>query len=201
MPIGLVELATTVVTSFLAPWAKDGAKKLAEKVGEKMGEAAATRVVETSKKIWDRVKDAFSSGDDLITLNLLENFKADPETWEKPVQKKLQEKLEQDSALAEELDKLVNAAGADGKSGNVQIKDVVGDVGVLYMPGANFQGAKDVRLAGVVKEYKPGQGNVAKVNKTDQGEDPAPSSKPSALQLEDVFERGGPASPGSPSKK
>src|SRR5262249_16066405 len=201
MPIGLVELATTVVTSFLAPWAMDGAKKLAEKVGEKMGEAAATRVVETSKKIWDRVKDAFSSGDDLITLNLLENFEKDPETWEKPVQKKLQEKLEQDDALAEDLGKLLNAAGPDGKNAGVQIKDVVGDVGVLYMPGANFQGAENVRLAGFVKEYKSGQGNVTRVNKTDQGEDHAPSGNPSALQLEDVFEPGGPASPGSPTKK
>jgi hypothetical protein len=174
MPIGLVELATTVVTSFLAPWAMDGAQKLAEKVGEKMGDAAATGVVETSKKIWDRVKDAFSSGDDLIKLDLLEEFKADPVTWEKPVQKKLQEKLEQDSALAEELDKLVNTATADGKSGNIQIKDVVGDVGVLYMPGANFQGAQGLRFAGVMKEYKTGQ-----------GEDPAPSGNPSAFQVED----------------
>ncbi|MGH9427571.1 MAG: hypothetical protein ACRD2L_14865, partial [Terriglobia bacterium] len=108
---------------------------------------------------------------------------------------------EQDSALAEELDKLVNAAGADGKSASVQIKDVVGDVGVLYMPGANFQQASGVRLAGVMKEYKIGQGNVAKADKTDQGEDPAPSSNPSALQFEDDFERGEFASPGSPTRK
>lgn len=156
MPLDLVALAGTVVTSFLLPYIKDGAKKVAETLTEKGSQAAVTYVTEVAQKVWDRVTSAFSSDTDKATLAQLEEY---PEAAQPLVEAVLKKKLEQDDQLAQELDQLVNTPGPEGQSASLLIKDVVGDVGVLYMPHANFQQAQNVRLAGVMKEYKTSEGN------------------------------------------
>jgi hypothetical protein len=153
MPIDIAMLATTVVSSFLLPYVKDGAKKVAEALTEKGSKAAADYIPEVAKKVWDRVTSVFSSDTDKATLTQFEKY---PEQAKPLVETILTEKLQRDDKLVQELDQLVNTAGPDGNSASVQIKDVVGDVGVLYMSHADFRQAQNVRLAGVMKEYKTG---------------------------------------------
>jgi hypothetical protein len=172
MPIDIALLATTAVTSFLLPYIKDGAKKIADALTEKGSKAGAEYFSEVAKKAWDRVKSSFSSEDDKTELS---QFESSPEEKAPLIEDMLKVKLRKDPLLAEELDKLVNTPGPDGKSASLLIKNVVGDVGVLYMPNAKVRG-HDIRLAGVMKEYK---GNQSEERHSAPGTDPTKVPKTS----------------------
>ena len=76
MPIEIAALAATVVSSFLLPYVKLGAQKLAEKVTEDVSSAAAEHVTDTSKTLWNLVRDAFAVPKEQVALEL---FEQDPE--------------------------------------------------------------------------------------------------------------------------
>ncbi|MFX0194483.1 MAG: hypothetical protein ACFFCW_00050 [Candidatus Hodarchaeota archaeon] len=172
MPIDIAALAATVVTSFLLPYIKDGAKKVADALVEKGSKAAVEHIPKLASRLWDRVKAVFSSEDDQAVLK---QFETRPDAAKSLVQDILKEKLEHDSRLAEELDQLVNTPSLEGKSPSLLIKDVIGDVGVLYMPGADLSHAQGVRLAGVMKNYGD-RGQDVKPPLTSEEKDPNKST-------------------------
>lgn len=136
MPIELAGLATSVVAKFLLPYVKQGAEKIAEKVTEKVSEGVGKQAAELAKKIWDRVSNAFKSEKDQKTLEL---FKDDPETFQSAVEKILQQKLEQDAAMAKELNEMVNAPSVDGSG--VSVGQIMADVvGIVDARGARISG-------------------------------------------------------------
>jgi hypothetical protein len=151
MPIDTAALATTVVGSFLLPYVKSGVEKISEEVGKNVSKSAADYVTGLSKKIWERVKAAFTSDRDQVILS---EFKDQPEAARLLVETKLMKKLEQDAALAEELDALINAPGPFGLSSGAQIMNS-SIAGILDARGADFSGSQGARLAGVMLEKFP----------------------------------------------
>ena len=144
MPIDVTALATTVVTSFLVPYAKLGFEKLIEGLGKKFGEMSAEKGAETFKKVWERVKDNFKAKDEQVWTQ----FEKHPEAAQGLIQEMLKEKLEQDQNLVQELSDLVTAplptvAGTGPQITNAEI------AAILDLRGANFQNAQNVRLTGV----------------------------------------------------
>jgi hypothetical protein len=136
MPIELAGLATALVTKFLLPYVKQGAEKIAEKVAEKVGEGVGKQAAELAKKVWDRVSHAFQSEKDQKTLDL---FKDDPETFQSAVEKILQQKLEQDAAMAKELNEMANTPSVDGSG--VSVGQIMADVvGIVDARGAQISG-------------------------------------------------------------
>lgn len=146
MSIDIARLATTVVTSFLMPYVKDGARKLAEAVTEKASKAAAEQVTEVARRIWERVKGVFSSPKEQNTLEL---FWDDPETFREAVERILREKLK-DNTLAQELNDLVHTPSPDGKGTSVQI--IAGTAGYTDAREAQISGGI---VAGVVINPPP----------------------------------------------
>jgi hypothetical protein len=147
MPIELAALASTVVGSFLLPYAKAGIEKIAEGVTGAAGKAAAQHVTEAANKIWNRVKSVFSSEGEKFTLS---EFEKDPETAKGMVESILKRKFEADSSLVKEFSDLVNKVGPDGKSTTAQIMNA-GVAGILVASG-DFSHSTGARLAGVMME-------------------------------------------------
>jgi hypothetical protein len=146
MPIDLGPLTTTIVTTFLLPYAKLGLEKFGEAMMEKLGETAAEPLIATTKKIWQRVKSAFGSEEEKATLA---QFEKRPEAAQALIEALLKEKLEQDAALAQELTELAHALVPGSTSTGAQIMQAA-IAGILDVRGANFSGASHVRLAGVM---------------------------------------------------
>lgn len=146
MPIDFSPLTTTIVTSFLLPYAKLGFEKFGEAMLEKLGETAAEPLIATTKKIWQRVKTAFSSEEEKATLA---QFEKRPEAAQTLLAAMLKEKLEQDAALAQELSELVHAPVPGSTSTGAQIMQA-NIAGILDLRNADFSGASNVRLAGVM---------------------------------------------------
>lgn len=146
MPIDLGLLTTTIVTTFLLPYAKLGLEKFGEAMMEKLGETGAEPLIATTKKIWQRVKTAFGSEEEKATLA---QFEKRPEDAQALIEALLKEKLEQDAALAQELSELVHAPVAGSTSTGAQIVQAA-IAGILDLRGANFSGASHVHVAGVM---------------------------------------------------
>jgi hypothetical protein len=142
--LDVATLAATVVSSVLLPYIKDGAAKLAETVTEKAGKGMGEYAADMAGKVWDKVKSAFSSPSEKVVLDEFENK---PEAASGLVEAKLKEKLEQDVALAQEIEKLVNAKAPGGQSTGAQI---IGSsyVGLLDMRGANVSGSQNTFTGG-----------------------------------------------------
>jgi hypothetical protein len=150
MPIDVAVLASAVVANFLVPYAKMGADAIAQQVTGKVGQTAAEHVTEVTTKVWNRVKAAFGSDpDDEAALAQLEKR---PERATPLVEDILKERLERDTQLAHDLEKLVTAPSPDGAGDSMQI--MAGTVGIVYAQGATFSGGV---VGGVVTGYQPQQ--------------------------------------------
>jgi hypothetical protein len=145
MPIDIAAIATTVVTSFLIPYVKKGAEKIAEEVTNTVSKGAAEHAVGLAQKVWNKVKSLFSSDKE---KNTLQYFEQDPDTFQAAVEKILQQKLEQDSQAAQELDALLNAPEPTGGSTGAQIMNAT-YAGIADLRGANFSGAHGMNISGV----------------------------------------------------
>jgi hypothetical protein len=130
MPLEIAALAASVVGSFLFPLAKKGAEELTKVVSEKFTAAAGEHVSEIAKKIWEKVKSAFSSDEEKTTLAQFEKY---PEAAKPLVETMLKEKMEADPKLAAELDKLANSPAPGGSGTAVSIAaTTVGYVDARY---------------------------------------------------------------------
>jgi len=145
MIIDSAALATSVVSSFLLPYVKLGAEKLSEEMGKTLGNVSAEYASGVVKRLWERVKAVFSSDDE---KTVLAQFEKRPDAAKTLVESILQEKLGQDSRLAQELMELINTPGPDGKSTGAQIMQA-GIAGIVDARGANFAGASGVTISGV----------------------------------------------------
>ena len=125
-------LAATVVAQVLLPYVKEGATKIGEVAAQKFGEAAGEHAVEVAQKTWARVKSAFSSDKEKVTL---EQFQELPDEAAPLVEGILKKKFQEDSQLAEELDELVNSPDPDARGTGAQII------------GATYAGIVDLRSA------------------------------------------------------
>ncbi len=151
MPIDLAILATTVVTSFLAPYAKAGLEKIATAVTEKVSEQAAEYAKELTGKVWNLVTSAFSSPKEQTTMEL---FQENPDEMQEMLIKKLQEKLAQDPNLAQALADLINQPGPDSTTTGAQIMNA-GIAGIVDLRGANLSHAQGIEVSGVKIGDKP----------------------------------------------
>jgi hypothetical protein len=151
MPIDLAILATTVVTSFLAPYAKAGLEKIATAVTEKVSEQAAEYAKELTGKVWNLVTSAFGSPKEQTTMEL---FQENPDEMQDMLIKKLQEKLVQDPNLAQSLADLINQPGPDGAASGAQIMNA-GIAGIADLRGANLSSAQNMTIGGVIMGDKP----------------------------------------------
>jgi len=146
MPIDLLALATSAVTTFLMPYAKAGLEKIATAFSEQLGKQAADYAGELTGKVWQTVTTAFSAPKEQTTLEL---FREDPDAMQTMLIKKLHEKLTQDENLAQTLDNLINQPGPDGATTGAQIMHA-GIAGIADLRGANLSNAKGVVISGVV---------------------------------------------------
>ena len=145
MPIDIAVLATTLITSFVVPYLKLGVEKIAEELTGKVSEAAAEQATGLTKKVWNRVKAAFSSEGEQFTLLQL---KDNPEAAKPLVESILKKKLEEDTSLAQELQSLIQTPLGGGSSTGAQIMNAH-IAGIVDARGANFAGAHGVDIAGV----------------------------------------------------
>ena len=145
MIIDSTALAASVVSSFLLPYVKLGAEKLSEEMGKTLGNVSAEYASGVVKRLWERVKAVFSSDDE---KTVLAQFEKRPDAAKALVESILQEKLGQDSRLAQELMELINTPGPDGKSTGAQIMQA-GIAGIVDARGANFTHASGVTISGV----------------------------------------------------
>jgi hypothetical protein len=143
MSIDVSNLAATVVTSFLIPYAKLGFEELVEEMGNKLGEVSARKSVETFKKVWQRVKGVFKKEDKQVWAQ----FEKRPGAAKALVEEILKEKLEQDTELTWELSTLINQSITKDTSTGASISSAE-IASILDLRGANFQNAQDVRLTG-----------------------------------------------------
>jgi hypothetical protein len=147
MPIEVAALATTLVSSFLLPYVKEGVKQIAEAVSEKVSGAAANHVTGVAQKVWDKVRSVFTSEEEKGALT---QFEKRPDATKSLVEELLKERLEKDSALAKHFDELVNSPGPDGVSTGAQIMHASGIVGILDARGQHISNVHSVRQGGVV---------------------------------------------------
>lgn len=145
MVIDIAAIATTVVTSFLIPYIKKGSEKIAEEVTNKVSKGAAEHTVSLAQKVWDKVKSLFSSDRE---KNTLQYFEEDPDAYEGSVKKILQQKLEQDSNAAQELESLINAPDPTSGSTGAQIMNAT-YAGIADLRGANLSNAQGMSISGV----------------------------------------------------
>src|ERR1039458_6820736 len=102
----LEALATNVIGQIVLPYLKEGAKTLADAASKKFGDSAAHYAVDVAEKVWNRVKSAFTSDREKYAI---EDFQEKPEQAKDLMVSKLKDKLQSDPALAEDLQKLVDA--------------------------------------------------------------------------------------------
>ncbi len=151
MAIEIAALATSVVSSFLLPYAKAGLTKISESVSEAIGPEAAEYASDVTSKVWDHVKGAFSSPKEEAALDL---FKENPEDMQPVLAKKLREKMEQDSNLAQTLSDLINEPGPDGNNTGAQIMNA-GVAGIVDLRGADLSQAQNLTITGANVSGKP----------------------------------------------
>lgn len=132
-------LATTVVSTYLLPYLKEGAVKMAERITKDAGDAASEYSVSLAGKIWNKVKSVFTSDDEKGTLA---QFEKRPEAAKPLVEAILKEKLQQDASLLKELQALTTAKGPTGQTG----AQIIGATyaGILDMRGATVSGSGNV---------------------------------------------------------
>lgn len=143
MTLDIAALATTIVTSFLLPYVKLGVEKIAEKVTEQTSSAIAEEATTLTKKVWDRIKGVFS-GDDAKRLEYFESTQGENKDLVVAI---LKEKLQSDTQLADELDKLINPPTSAPTSGGAQIMKAH-IAGIVDARGANFSNSSNVTMTG-----------------------------------------------------
>ncbi len=159
--IELAALATTMVTTFLAPLVKEGAEELAKKLRAQSTDAAADGMVGAAKKLWGRLRGKTEGTPDAATL---ERFEQAPDDNKGSMEDLVRRLLTNDPDFEREARELVEA-----KEGGTTRWQLMGDiVGVVDARGATFSGSGDV--AGVV--YHAGEASVPP--KSSVGRPPAP---------------------------
>jgi hypothetical protein len=147
-------LATGIVGRLLVPYFQKGAEKLAEAVGEELGTGVGQQVSTAAGKAWDLVTGAFTSDQEITTLNL---FQDDPETFQEPVRRKLETRLKADPGLQQQLQAVLDAPGPNGTTSS--IINNAQYAGILNLQGAVISNAQNSTFAGLVVGT-PGAGMV-----------------------------------------
>jgi hypothetical protein len=142
VPIELI--AAAVVSKFLVPALKNEAEGLLQSISAKVGQEAAEHTEGVLGKLWQRVSNAFGSEGEKTTL---ESFKQDPDVYEEAVTRLLSRKLEQDPALADELQRLVDEKVPGTDMTGAQVVNA-GVVGIADLRSANLSGAHDLSITG-----------------------------------------------------
>lgn len=145
MPIEIIAgIASTVVSSILFPYIKDGAEKMAQRITEKVGSSAAQHSVQLAGKVWAKVKSVFGSDDE---KGALVQFEKKPELAKSLIESYLKEKLEKDEQLLKEFQALVQEKSPTGQTG----AQIIGATyaGIVDLRGATISGS-DAVISGLV---------------------------------------------------
>ena len=144
MPLDV--LAATVVSQFLLPALKDGAENILTAVSDKVSEQAAAHAGSLVGNLWAKVDNVLGGSQKEKTT--LENFKEDPEVYEGAVTKLLQRKIDENPALGDEIQALLDEKVPGTSMTGAQVWNA-GVVGIADARQANFAGARDVDIVGV----------------------------------------------------
>jgi len=140
-------LAATVVGTYLLPYVTKGAAALTAAVADKVGSAAANFATGIAGALWGKVKGAFSAEGDQFAI---QEFEQHPEDGQKILERKLREKLEQDSGLLQELEQLISSADPEGRTA----AQIIQNSGVMVnLQQADFRQAHDFNIVGA--QYNP----------------------------------------------
>lgn len=142
MPIEIVTLATTLVTSFLLPYLQKGADDFLSEIASKSGKGIAKHTLEVTEKIWKRVKSVFSSEADKVTLGY---FEKNPEKFKDEMQESLSTKLKSNQELALYLSDL--AYSKPQGSGQTAAQIVTTTINVT-VEGNSFRNIDNVNIIG-----------------------------------------------------
>ena len=142
----IVTLSSTIVGTFLLPYAKKGL----ERIRPELEEAVADTVVRGMESVWDRVKGLFSGSE--REQSRWEFFEEEPEAGAAMVEKSLEKKLEADPELATELNGLVNQPVPAAEGGTV-LKDVVAhQIGIVDF--RHGRASDNATVAGMIVESR-----------------------------------------------
>jgi hypothetical protein len=145
-------LATSIVTSFLIPYVKEGLKKIAETVAKDAGDHVGKQISDVAKKVWDRVRSAFDAPDEKV---ILDQFEKRPDKTGSLIEDLLAEKLEKDKDLAKDLEQLVTShVGTEGST-SLQVMNNSGLIGYVDARGATISGIVGGVIQGVDPSPKP----------------------------------------------
>lgn len=150
MSLDVASLATTIVTSFLLPYVKLGIEEIAEKVTQQASSAVADEATSLTKKIWNRIKDIFS-GDDAKRLATFESTQGENQDVIVSI---LKEKLQSDTHLADELDRLINPSTSAPRSSGAQVMKAH-IAGIVDVRGADFSNSSNVTITGASSVNRP----------------------------------------------
>jgi hypothetical protein len=152
MPTDVAALAATIVSSFLVPYVKAGVVEIGKELSKKVGDSAAAQVTGLTQKLWDRIRSVFAEEDDRGALS---QFEKRPELAKALIQSILEEKLENDSSLARELDELINTPAQDGLGSITDIMNNSGLAGVVNVNNSDFRHSTGTTIVGVSVQAKP----------------------------------------------
>lgn len=150
MPPDVAVLAGTIVSSFMLPYAKKGIEELGNELSKKFGNSAASQVSGLTQKLWNKVKSVFSADDDKAALS---QFEKRPDASKVLIQAILEEKLQQNSSLAEELNELIKTPTTDGRS-VTEIMNNSGIVGVVEVKNSDLSHSTGLTITGVSFQTK-----------------------------------------------
>jgi hypothetical protein len=139
-------LATYLVGSFLVPLVKKGAEKLTEDLGAEAGSTVATGLVETARKLWDRVRGKTENTDDKPVVDL---FAQQPDKLQATLTEVVKRLLDEDPTFREEASALL-----EEREGDKTRWQLMGEyVGAVDARGAHISGGQ---VGGVIVGGSPG---------------------------------------------
>lgn len=141
------DLSPLIVAQYLAPFAAIGFDKLRNSFEEKMGAGIAEFVIDTSKKVWNKVAELFNKDGDEKVLERLK-VKPDSEATRQLISEMLTEKLTENPAVAKELEGIVLSTGPDGKTALNHIENA-GIAIIVSVQNSDFRGANNTSITGM----------------------------------------------------
>ncbi|MEO6704151.1 MAG: hypothetical protein ABI140_15800 [Jatrophihabitantaceae bacterium] len=139
-------MATSLVSSFLVPFVKEGAEKLREKLAGSASDAVADKLTEAAGTLWNRVKSSPRSDKDQRVLSV---FEEDPDLVREAMERIVREQLEVDESFRAEVAAVLEAQAQPGTPNWTLMGHIVGAVDAR---GATISGGT---VAGVVYQAGP----------------------------------------------
>jgi len=141
--IEIAALATSLVSSFLVPLVQKGVEGLTAELRGRTTEAAASSLVETAQKLWNRLRGEAKDGEEADVVDL---FKRNPEMMKGAMEEVVRAMIARNPDLHKDASSLLETESVDGKTQWQLMGEIVGAVDAR---NANISGGN---VAGVIYE-------------------------------------------------